>query len=211
MLLRASSVFFIIMEKILAWDRHLFLKVNTEWTNGFLDVVMPLWRQNTTWFPLYVLIIVFLFYKFGWRVWPWIASVALMILVSDKFSSEVVKPTFARIRPCNEPTLQNMVRLLLEHCSHTFSFTSSHAVNHFSLAVFINITLAPILKKWAWLFYLWAFSIVYGQVYVGVHYPADVIAGSILGILIGWLFGALYLRFVGNPPLRRSKQALIID
>ena len=77
-------------------------------------------------------------------------------------------------------------RLLLNHCPGSGSFTSSHAANHFGLAFFIYLTLKPYLKKWGYLFFLWAATVSYAQVYIGVHYPIDVISGALLGSAIGY-------------------------
>jgi undecaprenyl-diphosphatase len=83
-------------------------------------------------------------------------------------------------------------RLLLDHCSGGFSFTSSHAANHFGLAMFVVMTLAPLLKNYRFIFLIWAALISYAQVYVGVHYPADIFMGAFIGILVGWLNGKLF-------------------
>ncbi len=87
------------------------------------------------------------------------------------------------------------VRLLLEHCSGGFSFTSSHAANHFGLAMFLFISLVPLFKNYTWLFFIWAAIIAYAQVYVGVHYPLDVIAGAMIGLAVGKLNGMIFKKF----------------
>jgi undecaprenyl-diphosphatase len=88
-------------------------------------------------------------------------------------------------------------RLLLDHCSGGFSFTSSHAANHFGLAMFIVMTLQPLLKNYRYLFLFWAAIISYAQVYVGVHFPLDVFAGAIIGISVGYLNSKLYYKITG--------------
>jgi undecaprenyl-diphosphatase len=87
------------------------------------------------------------------------------------------------------------VRLLLDHCSGGFSFTSSHAANHFGLAMFIFISLTPVFKKYTWLFFLWAGVIAYAQIYVGVHYPLDVLVGAMIGLVVGKLNGMVFKKF----------------
>jgi len=91
--------------------------------------------------------------------------------------------------------------MIVNHCSGGYSFPSSHATNHFGAAVFFFCTLRPYLKKWAYLFFFWAASISYGQVYVGVHYPSDVIGGAILGSIIGYLMSLIYRKKIGLPDL----------
>ena len=179
------------------WDTWLFLKINTQWTNGFFDSVLPWWREANAWVPLYLFFIVFIFLNFKQKAIPWILFVVITLTISDQLSSTLIKNWVARPRPCKDEFLQSQVRLLLNNCSGGFSFPSSHATNHFGFAMFIFLTLKPILKKWSWLFFVWAASICYGQVYVGVHYPADVFCGTILGCMIGYLAGSFYNKKIG--------------
>ena len=109
-------------------------------------------------------------------------------------SSKVVKESVMRLRPCNDAEIKADVNLLVR-CGSGYSFTSSHATNHFAIAAFISMTLGMVLPLIRWPFYLWAASIAFGQVYVGVHYPFDVISGALLGWLIGVLAAKLYNRF----------------
>jgi len=110
--------------------------------------------------------------------------------MADVVSSKLVKPAVQRVRPCNDVGLKFEVRELV-HCGGGYSFTSSHATNHFAIATFLYLVLGGLRKKWIrWALLAWAASIAYGQVYVGVHYPLDVITGAVLGSLIGTVFGA---------------------
>jgi len=81
---------------------------------------------------------------------------------------------------------------LVDHCGQNGSFTSSHATNHFGIAVFIFITLEKVWGKFNYLFLLWAAAICYAQVYVGVHFPFDVLGGAILGSCIGFAMGKYF-------------------
>jgi undecaprenyl-diphosphatase len=87
------------------------------------------------------------------------------------------------------------VKLLLDHCSSGFSFTSSHAANHIGIAMFMAITLKPYLKNYRYLFFLWAGIIAYAQIYVGVHYPLDIIVGAFIGVIVGWVCAKFYLKY----------------
>ena len=102
-----------------------------------------------------------------------------------------MKPYFGRLRPCNDPVMKQVVHLLVP-CGGGKSFPSSHAANHFSLAVFSSMTVGKF-AKWltpAWL--VWAAVVSYSQVYVGVHYPLDVLVGGTLGACIGWMTGKYF-------------------
>ncbi|GAC1418696.1 MAG: hypothetical protein NVS9B7_07970 [Flavisolibacter sp.] len=91
-----------------------------------------------------------------------------------------------------------MVRFLVAYCPQSSSFTSSHAANHFGMAAFVSTALKPLIGPWIYLTYFWAFLIVYAQIYVGVHFPLDVIAGAIIGLVIGVMLGLQYLKKSGN-------------
>ena len=179
------------------WDTYLFLKINTEWTNSFLDSVFPWWREANTWIPLYLFLIVFAFMNFKKKVFPWLLFVAVTLTLTDQISSSLVKNWVARPRPCGDEFLMSHMRLLLSNCSGTYSFTSSHAANHFGFAVFVCITLQAVLKKWRYLFLAWAATICYAQVYVGIHYPLDVLCGGILGCVIGYITATFFNKKTG--------------
>jgi len=179
------------------WDRFLFLKINTVWTNPFLDAVLPWWRDSNTWTPLYLFLILFVVINSKKQAFFWIIAAIVTLILTDQISSGLIKPIFARLRPCSDPSLVNQVRLLLPNCSGGYSFTSSHATNHFGFAAFVFLTLQPIIKKWGYLFFLWAATISFSQVYVGVHYPFDILSGAILGILIGYSTAYFFNRSKG--------------
>ncbi len=120
--------------------------------------------------------------------------IAAVVAVSDTTSSKLIKKSVQRIRPCNDANIKSEVQLLVT-CGSGYSFTSSHATNHFAVATFLILTL---FRRFRWAKFAlvsWAASIAYGQVYVGVHYPLDVLAGSFLGIIIGVLLAMIYSRF----------------
>jgi undecaprenyl-diphosphatase len=174
------------MQQILQWDRELFNKVNGEWTNSFLDLVLPYTRNAVVWAPFYLFFIVFVTVNYKRTGLSWILFGILAIATTDLVSSWVIKENFFRLRPCGDPELAGTVRFLVNYCPQSSSFTSSHAANHFALAIFIFITLKNYMGKWLWLIFIWAFIISYAQVYVGVHYPLDIICGGIVGSIIGY-------------------------
>ncbi|HNP24086.1 MAG TPA: phosphatase PAP2 family protein [Panacibacter sp.] len=182
-------------------DQYLFLKVNGEWTNHFLDSVFPWWRDSNTWLPFYLFIFLLAVVNFGWRIWPWVVCFIITVTLTDQVSSGILKNWINRPRPCNDEVLMYQVRLLLSYCPGNGSFTSSHATNHFGMACFLYFTLRPYVKKWGYLFFFWAATISYGQVYVGIHYPFDVICGAILGSSIGCITASIFNRRIGLPPL----------
>lgn len=187
------------------WDTWLFLKINNDWTTPFLDNNFPWWREASTWYPLYFFLLLFAFINFGLKVWPWVVFFAITFAISDQVSSGILKDWIGRPRPCNDDVLMGHVHLLLNRCPSSGSFTSSHATNHFAAACFIFYTMRAYFKKWGYLFFLWAATISYGQVYVGVHYPLDIIGGAILGCCIGSLTAYLFNKWLGLPELLIEK------
>lgn len=187
---------FLIQSKFLhhleQWDRWLFMQVNSHQANSFFDSVMPYLRNAYTWTPLYLFLLVFVTMNFKGRGWWWVVLFLCTVSLTDIVSSKVFKEAFERLRPCRDPGFLENVRLLLNNCGVGYSFTSSHAANHFGMATFIFITLRSIFKSWTWLFYVWAAAVAYAQVYVGVHYPFDVLGGAVLGVLFGVMLGTFF-------------------
>jgi undecaprenyl-diphosphatase len=196
----SQNVWSQVINSIVKWDTWLFLKINNYWISPVLDNVFPWWREANTWIPLYLFLFLFVLMNFGWRIWPWIVLVILTATITDQTSSTFFKEWINRTRPCNDEFLKYQVRLLLNRCPGSGSFTSSHATNHFGAAVLIYLTLKPVIKKWGYLLFIWAITVSYAQVYVGFHYPLDVIGGAVLGSLIGFIMAAIYKKTLGLPP-----------
>ncbi len=191
------------------WDRWLFTKINHDWTNGFLDYIFPLGREAITWVPLYIFLLIFILINFGQKAWPWIIGLLVTVSLTDQVSSHIFKPMVNRLRPCHDLLLADDIRLLLNYCSDSRSFTSSHAANHFGLAFFIYYTLKPYFKNWSYLFFVWAAAVSYGQVYIGVHYPTDVICGGILGSIIGYFTSWLFNKRFGFAAIDHSSNSIV--
>ncbi len=172
------------MEFLINIDKWLFGIINGELTAPFFDKFFPLITLQRNWTILYVILGIWLLIKGGKRGRIAIVLLALTILAADQFSSNLLKNAFERIRPCNDIIT---VRLLID-CGPGFSFPSSHAVNSFAAAVLLS----RFYSENRYFFYTIAGLIAYSRVYVGVHYPFDIIAGAITGIIIGRLFVFLY-------------------
>lgn len=189
------------MENIWLWlkscDQWLFMYINSFLTNHFLDSLFPVWRDSITWVPVYLFLLLFAVFNFGWKAFPWICFFIITVSLCDQVSSTFVKAWVARPRPCRDPYFSQYVRLLLNRCPSNGSFTSSHATNHFGMSIFIVLTCKRFIGKWKYVLYFWAATIAYGQVYVGVHYPLDVIGGGVLGAIIGWMSAGFYTRHFG--------------
>src|SRR5690242_18079760 len=161
-------------------DKWFFVKLNSHWTNPFFDAVLPFIRNSVFWAPLYIFVAVFMALNFGKKGLWWSLLFICTVAITDLIGARVIKEAFQRDRPCQDVQFMSYVRLLLKQCSGSYSFVSNHAANHFGLATFAFFTFKGIFKKWMYLAFVWALFIAYAQVYVGVHYPLDVIGGAIL-------------------------------
>jgi membrane-associated phospholipid phosphatase len=181
-----------VLEKIIALDKYLFLKINQDSRNAFFDVIVPFARESKTWIPLYLFLLLFASINFGKKAIWWILACVVTVSATDFISSHIIKPLIARPRPCMDIEFASQVRLLANYCGANGSFTSSHAANHFGLAMFFYITGKHISSKYSFLFFIWAAIISLSQVYVGVHYPTDIIGGAMLGMLIAWCMASFH-------------------
>lgn len=174
------------MELLQNLDYSLFDIINRDMANIFFDWILPPFRNKKTWIPLYILLFFYLAYQYKIQAWKIIFLAVVSIILADGMSSHILKPLVAKLRPCNSSDLLHEVILRVNHCSGGFSFPSSHATNHFALASFIGLALQEKTKWFLRLGLLWAAIISFAQVYVGVHFPIDVLFGGILGFSIGW-------------------------
>ena len=186
-----------LMQQLLSYDKNLFRLINYQWHNSFFDWLMPWLRNSLVWAPLYLFIILFVTINYKKTGLWWVLFAVCTVILSDFVSSTIIKHNIIRLRPCNEPAIADWVRVLAGYWPQSSSFTSSHAANHFAIAMFIYLSIRNYFKKWPALFFLWAFSISFAQVYVGVHYPLDITCGALIGILIGYLTGKAFNKNYG--------------
>jgi undecaprenyl-diphosphatase len=189
------------VDGIVHMDRWVMFRVNGDWHSPALDTLALFSREASTWAPLYVFLIVFMAMNHGRQGWWWVVMAMALVGVSDLVASHVFKVVFYRPRPCRDAFMAQHIRFIAQVCGMNGSFVSSHASNHFAMATFIQGTLGRQDSRWS-LFFVWALLICWAQVYVGVHYPSDVLGGALLGILIGWLGARLFRRHIGltNQP-----------
>lgn len=172
------------MDQLSAIDTDLFLYLNGLHTDC-LDKVMVLITDMWVWLPLYLLLIYWTVKQYGKRCWWVFLAIGVVVLCSDQLSAHVCKPLFQRLRPCYNANLQDVIYLPKGLAGGKYGFVSSHAANTFAIATFLTPALRHY-RPWAGLaLYLWAFISSYSRIYIGYHYPGDIICGAILGILVG--------------------------
>lgn len=188
------------METLLQLDLKFFQLINSSWTNSAFDLILPYWRSKYTWIPLYLMLCYLIYRQKKMEGLKIILVIILVVAFADFISSECIKKFFERLRPCNDDLVE--FRLLLPNCGSGFSFTSSHACNHFALVVAIFTFMYNEFRGGRILIlFLWATIIAYAQVYVGVHYPFDVISGAIIGSIVALICCKLMLHIKIIKPL----------
>jgi undecaprenyl-diphosphatase len=173
-------------------DKQVFHYINTVLHANWLDEFMLLMRDQNTWIPLYVFIL-YRVYKINPAITiPFLILSALTFALTDFTSASIIKPMVARLRPCYDADISGSMYQLVG-CGGRYSFPSSHATNHFGLAcVWFNMIYFIRRVKWQWV-WAWAAIICYAQIYVGKHFPLDIIAGAILGSTIGYLVSRIFI------------------
>ncbi len=170
-------------------DRALFLALNS-FHHPALDVFMELVSHKFTWIPLYLIIAVFAQRKWGWKgLGIFAVGSALTIVLTDQISVKLFKNVFERYRPCHNEEIAHLVHIVNERCGGLYGFVSSHAANHFGIATFFALTLFRNQRPALIMILLWAALVSYSRIYLGVHYPADITVGALLGIVLGYLTG----------------------
>lgn len=175
-----------------AWDSDLFRFIN-EAHQPWLDGPMEIISGKLTWIPLYGLLIYSLFRRYESAGWKAILYLISTVIFADQFSSSLLKPLFKRLRPCHVEEFQSWIHLPAG-CGGMYGFCSSHAANSFAIAVGYYLLTK---NKFAGLaMILWASLISYSRIYLGAHYPLDVIVGALVGSVGAWGLFLLYERLI---------------
>jgi undecaprenyl-diphosphatase len=170
-------------------DQQFFLFLNSI-NSPLWDQVMHAISGKIIWVPLYLSILIYLGIKYKRKFLVILLFIILAATLADQ-TSVLIKNLIHRLRPCHEPSLEGLVHIVNGECGGLYSFVSSHATNSFNVAL---ISLLFIRKRWFSIsIIIWAVVVGYSRIYLGVHYPGDVICGSLLGALIGWSIFKLYV------------------
>jgi undecaprenyl-diphosphatase len=184
------------MDTIQQIDTAIFYLINVNLQNSIFDWFMPFITEKKHWFPVWGILVISLFWKGGRKGRTLVLLMIPVIFLSDQLSASVFKPFFARSRPC--VTLPDVH--LLVGMKTSFSFPSAHAANFFATATMFNY----FYPKYRWIYFTAASLVALSRVFIGVHYPFDIIAGAILGALCAYMVIYIWKGVEGFWPKKNS-------
>jgi undecaprenyl-diphosphatase len=179
------------LERLNSWDTSLFLLLNGH-HDAFFDPIMYWISNKLFWAPFYLFIIVLVILAYKKRSLLIFLCVGALIALSDQLASHLIKNVVRRLRPSHAPALAGLVHLSKAGPGGMYGFVSSHAANSFALFVFLSLILDNRFKWLKYILGIWAVLICYSRVYVGVHYPGDILGGALLGTGIGYVVSLFY-------------------
>ncbi len=162
--------------------------------NNFFDEFFWLVSGKFAWIPM-ILALLYVSFKKHWKIGVLlIICIAVAITLCDQISSGLIKDAVCRLRPTRNALLADTVHIVNDYRGGMYGFVSSHAANSFGVAMLLLMIFRNKFFSWSILF--WAFFVSYSRIYLGVHFPGDIICGGLLGIVLGWLVSLLYLKLL---------------
>lgn len=193
------------------FDQKIFLFLNGLHCQ-FMDNVMWYISGRILWLPLYCIILFLLVRERKWNVWITLILVFVMVLLSDQLSN-LVKEAVQRFRPTHNPYIADLVHTVRDYRGGKYGFVSNHAANSFAVAAFVSGFFS---RRWVTMFmFSWAVLVAYSRIYLGVHYPFDILGGAILGFIVGWLLFRLerfiYIKYTKGRELAESSRSSVFN
>lgn len=182
-------------------DKDIFIYLNNL-HSPFWDAIMVFVSEKLVWIPFYAGLIGYLVWRYRRQSIPMLLMVVIAIGLADFIASGIMKPYFMRLRPCHDPSLSEFINIV-EGCGGKFGFISSHAANTFALAVFFNLILSDRYLIFKIVLVAWAVVVTYSRIYLGVHFPADVLLGALLGSVLAFIASLTYNTILKRYPYFR--------
>ena len=180
------------LDQLLQLDKDIFIYLNGLGTPAW-DTFWQFISHKLSALPLYLFLLILSYRKYGLKgTLVLVVTVALLITVSDQLSN-FFKVGVGRLRPCHDPEISSLMRLVKSYCGGKFGYFSAHASNAFAVALFFGMLLKSGLRYIGFGLVFWAMLVAYSRVYIGVHFPLDVLTGALIGSFLGWLFAKLYI------------------
>jgi undecaprenyl-diphosphatase len=180
------------LERMLQWDRETLIYLNSlgiEDYDWFWSTVTNIY----TWIPLFIFFFLLIFWKYPKKEAIYVALTVIALIAFILIATDLTKGFFERLRPNNNAEISSLIRVLKN--PESFSFFSGHAASSFSITTLLVLFLRRKVK-WCWIFYIWPLVFALSRIYVGVHYPLDILVGTIVGLLSAFAFYVLYKRVI---------------
>ncbi|MBS3806639.1 MAG: phosphatase PAP2 family protein [Bacteroidales bacterium] len=188
------------LEFLLELDTKLLLFLNGLHAPTW-DIIMYEVSEKEFWYPFYGVLILVMVWRYQWNALATLLFIALLITLSDQISVKAFKEVFERFRPTHNPQIKDLVHTVSGYRGGDFGFVSSHAANTFAMAFFTSKLFKN--RYYSWAIFIWAAVVSYSRIYLGVHYPLDIIGGALLGIVLGYPVFQLYF-CLGNRYLKKT-------
>ena len=172
------------LETLNAWDKEAIIFINSLHVD-WLDPVIYYVTMTEFWIPLYLFMLFLIFRDHRKQGWIVVAGLVLCVLLTDRITAGLMKPYFERLRPTHNPELDGVLHLVKGYRGGLYGFASSHAANTFGVALFLFMLMRD-KYRWIWLMFVWAAIMCYTRMYLGVHYPGDILTGTLVGLLSGF-------------------------
>ena len=178
------------IQQLIEWDKQLLLALNGS-DSIYCDHFMRTHTGLLVWVPFFIALLYVIIKNNKWKeALLIVVMVGLTVLLADRISSGIFKPLFHRFRPTHDPSIMDLVDVVNNYRGGKYGFISSHAANSIGIATFLSLVFRR--KVMAFALFFWAIMHSYTRIYLGVHFPGDILCGAIVGALIGWGVYALY-------------------
>lgn len=183
-----------------SWDKQALIFLNSFHT-PLLDPVAYYLTKTEFWVPLYAYLLFLIFRDYRKNGWWVLLGVIITILIADRVTSGLMKPFFLRLRPSHDPSLEGIIHIVNNYRGGRYGFASGHAANTTGVALFMFLLFRRS-YRWIGLMFVWAAIMSYTRIYLGVHYPGDIIAGALVGVMGGCAgyYGYRWLKARWSPP-----------
>jgi undecaprenyl-diphosphatase len=191
-----------LIDQLISIDKEVFLALNG-CHSPFWDFIMWWVSDKLIWIPFYLFLLFLVWRKYKKQIWIVLIAIAVLITLTDQTHLHLFKNVFERLRPTHDPSLDGLVHSLRNYYGGRYGFVSGHSANSFAIATFMAVLLGKSYKYFTLLILLWAATVAYSRIYLGVHFPGDVLCGALLGTIFGVGLGFVCKQVLSFKPFAK--------